>query len=54
MVDRVCAFELWHGVNPGPGLPLRERFNALLESVGLLTIAVAALELGQTILEEEV
>ena len=49
-----AAFELWHGVNPGVALPLRERFNALLESIGLLTIAVAALELGQTILEEEV
>ncbi len=57
-----CAFaliwfgvlELWHGINPGADLPHRERFNSILESVGLLTIAVAALELGQTILEEEV
>ncbi|MGB7924173.1 MAG: hypothetical protein WCF57_13100 [Pyrinomonadaceae bacterium] len=57
-----CAFsliffgvmELWHGINPGAGLPLRERFNSVLESIGLLTIAVVALELGQTILEEEV
>jgi hypothetical protein len=30
------------------------RFNSILEGIGLLTIAVAALELGQTILEEEV
>jgi hypothetical protein len=36
------------------GRPMAERFNAVLECVGLLTIAVAALELGQTILEEEV
>lgn len=35
-------------------MPLRERFNSILECIGLLTIAVAALELGQTILEEEV
>ena len=57
-----CAFslicfaviELWQGINPGSVLSLRERFNSILESVGLLTIAVAALELGQTILEEEV
>jgi len=35
-------------------MPLRERFSALLESIGLLTVAVAAFELGQTILEEEV
>src|SRR5450756_761497 len=43
----------WHGINPGEALFLRERFNAVLESIGLLTIAVVALELGQTILEEE-
>jgi len=49
-----AGIELWHGINPGSGMPLRERFNAVLECVGLLTIAVAALELGQTILEEEV
>ena len=49
-----AAVELWRGVNWGADLPLRERFNAVLESIGLLTIAVAALELGQTILEEEV
>src|SRR5688572_4874864 len=46
--------ELWHGINPTVSLVLTERFNAILESIGLLTIAVVALELGQTILEEEV
>ena len=35
-------------------LPVRDRFNFVLESIGLLTIAVVALELGQTIIEEEV
>lgn len=49
-----AAMELWHGVNPAAALPLRERFNSVLESIGLLTIAVVALELGQTVLEEEV
>jgi hypothetical protein len=57
-----CAFsliffavlEMWHGINPGVDLPLRDRFNAVLESIGLLTISVVALELSQTILEEEV
>jgi hypothetical protein len=49
-----AAMELWHGVNPGRAMELRERFNSVLESIGLLTIAVVALELGQTILEEEV
>jgi hypothetical protein len=57
-----CAFsliyfavlELWHGISPGEAVPLRERFNSILEGIGWLTIAVVALELGQTILEEEV
>ncbi|MDQ1557215.1 MAG: hypothetical protein QOD32_275 [Pyrinomonadaceae bacterium] len=49
-----AGIELWQGINPGAAKPLGERFNAVLECVGLLTIAVAALELGQTILEEEV
>lgn len=49
-----AGLELWSGINPGAAKPLGERFNAVLECVGLLTIAVAALELGQTILEEEV
>lgn len=51
----VFAFmELWQGIDPTTALPIRGRFNAILESIGLLTIAVVALELGQTILEEEV
>lgn len=57
-----CAFaliffavaELWEGVNPAEALSFRERFDSILESIGLLTIAIVALELGQTILEEEV
>lgn len=49
-----AAMELWHGVNPAAVMPLRERFNAVLECIGLLTIAVVAFELGQTVLEEEV
>ena len=49
-----AAMELGQGVNPVAAMPLRERVNAVLESIGLLTIAVVALELGQTILEEEV
>ncbi|MEZ4726240.1 MAG: hypothetical protein R3E79_03790 [Caldilineaceae bacterium] len=48
------VFELWHGINPLADIVLRSRFNAVLEAIGLLTIAVAALELGQTVLEEEV
>lgn len=50
----VATFELWHGINPGSGMPSLERFDSILECVALLTIVVASLELGQTILEEEV
>jgi hypothetical protein len=49
-----AVFELWNGINPSHAISLRERFNSILESIGLLTIAVASLELGQTILDEEV
>ncbi len=50
----LATLELWHGLNPAAVLPLRARFNAVLETIALLTVAVVALELGQTILEEEV
>jgi hypothetical protein len=51
----IFAFmELWQGIDPRVTMPIRDRFNSILESIGLLTIAVVALELGQTILEEEV
>jgi hypothetical protein len=49
-----ACLELWVGINPGSSLRLPGRFNRVLESIGLLTIAVVALELGQTIVEEEV
>jgi hypothetical protein len=50
----VACIELWHGLNPTSELARPERFDSILECVALLTIAVASLELGQTILEEEV
>lgn len=46
--------ELWGALRPAAGMPVRSRFNMILECIGLLTIAVAAMELGQTVLEEEV
>lgn len=45
--------EIWHVIGSWDE-GSRDAFNRVLESIGLLTIAVAALELGQTILEEEV
>jgi len=49
-----AALELWQGIGPNGALRIRERFHSILECIGLLTIAVVCLELGQTILEEEV
>lgn len=49
-----AGYEIWQAVRPQDTLALRDRFIFILEGIGLLTIAVAALELGQTILEEEV
>ena len=46
--------ELWDAAVPSTEVTMQVRFVAVLECMGLLTIAVAALELGQTILEEEV
>jgi hypothetical protein len=46
--------EMWQGLSPFGSLPVTGRLDAVLESLALLTVAVAALELGQTIIEEEV
>jgi hypothetical protein len=50
----VAGAQLWQGVQPFEPATLNQRLNAVLESIAVLTVAVAALELGQTILEEEV
>ena len=49
-----AGYEMWQAIRPASEPTIRDRFNAILEGIGLLTIAVASLELGQTILEEEV
>ncbi|MFC5461527.1 hypothetical protein [Massilia niabensis] len=48
------AIEIWSALRPSDEQSVQERFRLILECIGLLTIAVAALELGQTVLEEEV
>lgn len=50
----LAGSEIWSAVTPVGGMHVRDRFNLVLECIGLLTIAVAAMELGQTVLEEEV
>lgn len=50
----LAGVEIWQAINPWAVDPAQPRFLVLLDCVGLLTIAVASLELGQTVLEEEV
>ena len=50
----LAAMEIWAALTPAGEESVQDRFRLILECVGLLTIAVAALELGQTVLEEEV
>ncbi len=50
----IAGSQLWQGIQLFDGLGITERLNFVLESIAVLTVAVAALELGQTILEEEV
>jgi hypothetical protein len=49
-----AGYEIWQAIRPQTAVSVRDRFNLILEGIGLLTIAVASLELGQTIVEEEV
>ena len=46
--------QLWQAGFPAAGTPVLSRLNAVLETIALLTVAVAALQLGQTLIEEEV
>jgi hypothetical protein len=50
----LAVLQLGQGLQFNQSLTLNQRLNAVLESIALLTVAVAALELGQTLLEEEV
>ena len=45
--------QLWVGVAPGDQA-LVTRLDTVLQSLALITVALAAMELGQTIIEEEV
>ncbi len=50
----LATLQLWHSLQLDRALSLIQRLNGVLESIAFLTVAVAALELGQTLLEEEV
>lgn len=47
------AIQIWSGVAPGD-MSFSERLDTVLEALAVITVALAALELGQTIIEEEV
>ena len=49
-----AGHELFQAIVPPPDREIAARVDGLLNSIALLTIAVAALELGQTIVEEEI
>jgi hypothetical protein len=48
-----AGLEVFHGLS-AERAALQMRFSSVLEAIGMLTIAVAALELSQTVWEEEV
>jgi hypothetical protein len=50
----LAATDLWHGLFAGEGREIRQRFDSVLESIGMLTIGLVALGLSQTIFEEEI
>jgi hypothetical protein len=50
----LAALELWHAVSLSTTAPLAERAAAAIESIGLITVALMALEMAQTVIEEEV
>lgn len=47
------GIELWRAVQPSEALTLTNRFDVILDCVAMLTIAMATMELAQTIVEEE-
>lgn len=49
-----ALINLWIGINPLVEWTVEERVDEILNGVAVLTVALATLELGQTIIEEEV
>ena len=47
------AIELWQAFNPMQPQALTDRFNSVLKAIAMLTIALAALDLADTVIEEE-
>ena len=49
----LAALALWQAIGPGDA-PLAARAATAIESIGLITVSLMALEMAQTVLEEEV
>jgi hypothetical protein len=50
----MAVLSLWHAASLGASIPLSQRAAGTIESIGLLTVALMALEMAQTVIEEEV
>jgi hypothetical protein len=50
----IAALQLWAGINPASDEGLSARLLTVLDGIAVLTVAVAALELGETIVQERV
>lgn len=50
----LAALELWTAVDFGSSASLPDRAAAAIESIGLITVSLMALEMAQTVVEEEV
>lgn len=48
-----AGIELWRSVQPAAPLTLTNRFDLILNCIAMLTIAMAAMELAHTVVEEE-
>jgi hypothetical protein len=49
-----AVMELWHSIDPANGASILVRVTAAIESIGLLAVALVAIEMAQTVTEEEV
>jgi len=47
------GIDLWRAVQLNDALTLTKRFDLILDCIAMLTIAIAAMELAQTLVEEE-
>lgn len=50
----LAVLELWEAVTPRGATPAAVRAATAIESIGLLAVALMALEMAQTVMEEEV